>query len=276
MSATASVHPFSAQNIFDVTGKSFVVTGAASGLGEAMAQVLSSNNAHVLLLDKDASSLKLVHDRLLDAGGHIDSQTADVANTDELKQHIANFIAKQQGLGGLFANAGVSGGPGFGTDAGAVTGGIEAQNPAAWESLFRINLHGVLASLQSAVGIMKQQRRGSLVLTASIAGVKAEPFVSYAYATVKSSVVQLMRQAALELAPYGVRVNAIAPGFIKTNIAERRLHDSATAFALSARVPMGRLGSPDELHGVTLLLASDASSYMTGTLIPVDGGILAL
>jgi NAD(P)-dependent dehydrogenase (short-subunit alcohol dehydrogenase family) len=276
MIAKASVHPFSAHNIFDVTGKSFVVTGAASGLGEAMAQVLSGNNAHVLLLDKDAPSLKLLHDRLVREGGQIDSQTVDVTNISELKQHIANFIAKRQGLNGLFANAGISGGPGFGTDLGAVTGGIEAQNPATWENLFRINLHGVIASLQSAVGIMKQQGRGSLVLTASIAGVKAEPFVSYAYATVKSSVIQLMRQAALELAPYGVRVNAIAPGFIKTNIAERRLHDSATAERLAARVPMGRLGSPDELHGVTLLLASNASSYMTGTLIPVDGGILAL
>jgi NAD(P)-dependent dehydrogenase (short-subunit alcohol dehydrogenase family) len=276
MNAAASVHRLSAQRIFDVAGKSFVVTGAASGLGEAMAQVLSSNHAHVLLLDKDAVPLKQVHDRLARAGGQVDSQVVDVTNTHELKLHIAHFIAQRQGLEGLFANAGVSGGPGFGTELGTVTGGIEAQNPAAWENLFRINLHGVIASLQSAVGIMKQQRRGSLVLTASIAGVKAEPFVSYAYAAAKSSVVQVMRQAALELAPFGVRVNAIAPGFITTNIADRRLHDSATAARLGARVPMGRLGKPDELHGVTLLLASDASSYMTGTLIPVDGGILAL
>jgi NAD(P)-dependent dehydrogenase (short-subunit alcohol dehydrogenase family) len=276
MNTAANFQHLRAQHIFDVAGKSFVVTGAASGLGEAMAQVLSSNHAHVLLLDKDPTSLKQVHDRLEAAGGQVESQTVDVTNTPELKQHIANFIAKRQGLGGLFANAGVSGGPGFGTELGVVTGGIEAQNPAAWETLFRINLHGVISSMQSAVGIMKQQGRGSLVLTASITGVKAEPFVSYAYSTVKSSVVQLMRQAASELAPYGVRVNAIAPGFIQTNIADRRLHDSATAARLGARVPMGRLGRPDELHGVTLLLASDASSYMTGTLIPVDGGILNL
>jgi NAD(P)-dependent dehydrogenase (short-subunit alcohol dehydrogenase family) len=275
MSDSASAHHFSAQSIFDVKGKSFVVTGAASGLGEAMAQVLSSNQAHVLMLDNDAASLQLAHGRLLEAGGQVERQTVDVTNTPELKQHIANFIAKRQGLSALFANAGISGGPGFGSDLGAMTGGIEAQNPAAWESLFRINLHGVVSSLQSAVGIMKHQGRGSLVLTASIAGVKAEPFVSYAYATVKSSVVQLMRQAALELAPFGVRVNAIAPGFIKTNIAGGRLHDSATASSLQARVPLGRLGRPDELHGVTLLLASDASSYMTGVLIPVDGGVLA-
>ena len=123
---------------------------------------------------------------------------------------------------------------------------------------------------------MKLQKRGSLVLTASIAGVKAEPFVSYAYATVKSAVIQLMRQSALELAPFGVRVNAIAPGFITTNIAGGRLHDSATAVSLQSKIPLARLGSASELHGVTLLLASQASSYITGALIPVDGGVLAL
>jgi NAD(P)-dependent dehydrogenase (short-subunit alcohol dehydrogenase family) len=266
----------SAQNIFNVSCKSYVVTGAASGLGEAMAEVLSGNGAHVLLLDRDAPALQRVHDRLQALGGHVQSQTVDVADAEALKRHVADFVSQCHGLDGLFANAGISGGPGFGTQSGVVTGGIEAQCPDTWETVFRINLHGVVNALQSAVTAMKQQRRGSLVLTASIAGAKAEPFVSYAYSTVKSAVIQLMRQAAIELAPHGIRVNAIAPGFIETNIAGGRLHDRATALSLSERVPMGRLGRPAELYGLTLLLASDASSYMTGALIPVDGGVLAL
>lgn len=270
------VNALSAQNIFNVSCKSYVVTGAASGLGEAMAGVLTGNGAYVLLLDRDAAALQRVHDRLEALGGHVHSQTVDVADAENLKRHVADFVAQRHGLDGLFANAGISGGPGYGTQSGVVTGGIEAQSPDTWESVFRINLHGVVNALQSAVTVMKQQRRGSLVLTASIAGAKAEPFVSYAYSTVKSAVIQLMRQAAIELAPYGIRVNAIAPGFIETNIAEGRLHDRATALRLSERVPLGRLGQPTELHGLTLLLASDASSYITGTLIPVDGGALAL
>lgn len=266
----------SAQSVFDVSGKSFVVTGAASGLGEAMSEVLSGNGAHVLLIDCDAQALKALHERLSAAGGLVQSKVVDVSNADALKAQVAEFVDNRQGLDGLFANAGISGGPGFGTEAGAVTGGIEAQSPQDWERVFQINLHGVVASLQSAAAVMKRQQRGSLVLTASIAGAKAEPFVSYAYATVKSAVIQLMRQTALELAPYGVRVNAIAPGFIKTNIAGGRLHDSGTAETLQSKIPLGRLGRASELHGITLLLASEASSYITGALIPVDGGVLAL
>lgn len=270
------VNALSAQNIFNVSCKSYVVTGAASGLGAAMAEVLTSNGAYVLLLDRDATALKGIHDRLQALGGHVQSQPVDVTDAENLKRHVADFVSQRHGLDGLFANAGISGGPGFGTQSGVLTGCIEAQSPDTWESIFRINLHGVVNALQSAVTVMKQQKHGSLVLTASIAGVKAEPFVSYAYSTVKSAVIQLMRQAAIELAPHGIRVNAIAPGFIETNIAGGRLHDPATALSLSKRVPLGRLGQPTELHGLTLLLASDASSYITGTLIPVDGGVLAL
>ncbi len=276
MNPVAAKPLLSAQSVFDVAGKSFVVTGAASGLGEAMSEVLSANGAHVLLIDSDAQALKRVHERLSATGGRVQSQVIDVSNAPALKAQVAEFVDNRQGLDGLFANAGISGGPGFGTEAGAVTGGIEAQSPQDWERVFQINLHGVVASLQSAAAVMKLQKHGSLVLTASIAGVKAEPFVSYAYATVKSAVIQLMRQTALELAPYGVRVNAIAPGFIKTNIAGGRLHDDATALRLQSKIPLGRLGRASELHGITLLLASDASSYITGALIPVDGGVLAL
>ncbi len=276
MNPVAAKPLLSAQSVFDVAGKSFVVTGAASGLGEAMSEVLSANGAHVLLIDSDAQALKRVHERLSATGGRVQSQVIDVSNAPALKAQVAEFVDNRQGLDGLFANAGISGGPGFGTEAGAVTGGIEAQSPQDWERVFQINLHGVVASLQSAAAVMKLQKHGSLVLTASIAGVKAEPFVSYAYATVKSAVIQLMRQTALELAPYGVRVNAIAPGFIKTNIAGGRLHDDATALRLQSKIPLGRLGRASELHGITLLLASDASSYITGALIPIDGGVLAL
>ena len=276
MNPVAAKPLLSAQSVFDVAGKSFVVTGAASGLGEAMSEVLSANGAHVLLIDSDAQALKRVHERLSATGGRVQSQVVDVSNAPALKAQVAEFVDNRQGLDGLFANAGISGGPGFGTEAGAVTGGIQAQSPQDWERVFQINLHGVVASLQSAAAVMKLQKHGSLVLTASIAGVKAEPFVSYAYATVKSAVIQLMRQTALELAPYGVRVNAIAPGFIKTNIAGGRLHDDATALRLQSKIPLGRLGRASELHGITLLLASDASSYITGALIPIDGGVLAL
>ena len=114
----------------------------------------------------------------------------------------------------------------------------------------------------------------SIVVTASISALHAEPFVSYVYAAAKAAAVQLVRQAALELAPHGIRVNAVAPGFIKTGIAGGKLHDPAVADSLLHRIPMGRLGIPADIQGVALLLASDASAYMTGCTIAIDGGVL--
>ncbi|MDB5913230.1 MAG: short-chain dehydrogenase, partial [Ramlibacter sp.] len=101
------------------------------------------------------------------------------------------------------------------------------------------------------------------------------PFCGYAYAASKAAVINVMRQAAVELAPHGILVNAIAPGFIHTGIGGGRLDDAAVRDRLAARVPLGRIGQPQELGGLTLLLASDAGSYITGTVIPVDGGVLA-
>jgi NAD(P)-dependent dehydrogenase (short-subunit alcohol dehydrogenase family) len=137
-----------------------------------------------------------------------------------------------------------------------------------------INLIGIVNSVQAAVRTMKRQGRGSIVMTASIAGLQAEPFVSYAYAVAKAAVIQFMRQCALELAPHGIRVNAIAPGFIKTAIAGGRLHDRTVEAALVRKIPLGRLGASREVQGVALLLASDAGAYLTGIVVPVDGGVL--
>jgi NAD(P)-dependent dehydrogenase (short-subunit alcohol dehydrogenase family) len=121
---------------------------------------------------------------------------------------------------------------------------------------------------------MKRQRSGSIVITASITGIQAEPFVSYSYAAAKAAVIQVMRQSALELGSYGVRVNAIAPGFIKTGIAGGRLHDPDVELGLLHKIPLGRLGAAHEVQGIALLLASDAGSYITGSTLTLDGGAL--
>lgn len=151
---------------------------------------------------------------------------------------------------------------------------MQEQDAAHWQAILEVNLVGVLHTLQTVVPAMKRQRRGSIVVTASIAGLQAEPFVSYSYAAAKAAVVQLVRQSALELAPFGIRVNAIAPGFIRTSIAGGRLHDPAVEADLARRIPLGRLGEPREVQGMALLLASDAGSYISGSVLPVDGGVL--
>ena len=123
---------------------------------------------------------------------------------------------------------------------------------------------------------MKAQRSGRIIVTSSIGGIRAEPMVGYAYAATKAAVSNLVRQAALELAPYNVLINAIAPGPFLTNIGGGRLHrEPETAQSFAEMVPLGRLARPDELKGLALLLASPASSFITGAVIPIDGGVTA-
>jgi NAD(P)-dependent dehydrogenase (short-subunit alcohol dehydrogenase family) len=196
----------------------------------------------------------------------------DVADTAALDGALQAAIAACGGIDGLFANAGISAGPGFGAGA---AGRLEAIAPASWERVLAVNLTATAAAMQAVVPAMKRQGSGRIVITASIAGVRAEPFCGYAYAATKAAVINLMRQAAVELAPHGILVNAIAPGFLHTAIGGGRLDDAAVREQLAARVPLGRVGQPHELGGLTLLLASDAGSYITGALIPIDGGVLA-
>jgi NAD(P)-dependent dehydrogenase (short-subunit alcohol dehydrogenase family) len=260
-----------ASQLFNVMGRTYVVTGAASGLGLAIAEVLAANGGRLLLLDRDEKGLKDLASRLQ---ASVASQAVDVADADALRQAVDAFISETGRIDGLFANAGISGGAGFGTDAGMTSGQLESQDGNHWRGILDINLLGVLNSLQAVVPTMKRQHSGSIVVTASITGIQAEPFVSYSYAAAKAAVIQLMRQSALELSPYGVRVNAIAPGFIKTGIAGGRLHDAQVDGALSRKIPMGRLGAANEVQGIALLLASDAGSYITGSTLTVDGGAL--
>ncbi|MBC7378044.1 MAG: SDR family oxidoreductase [Burkholderiaceae bacterium] len=260
-----------AAQLFDVTGRAYVVTGAASGIGLAIAEVLAANGGRLLLLDRDAQGLKDVASRLQASAA---SKAVDVADADAVRQAVDAFIADTGRIDGLFANAGISGGAGFGTAAGMTSGQLEHQDGKHWHGILDINLLGVLNSLQAVVPAMKRQRSGSIVITASITGIQAEPFVSYSYAAAKAAVIQVMRQSALELGPYGIRVNAIAPGFIKTAIAGGRLHDAAVEAALSRKIALGRLGAAHEVQGIALLLASSAGSYITGSVLPVDGGAL--
>lgn len=128
-------------------------------------------------------------------------------------------------------------------------------------------------TMRAAARHMKTRRSGRIVVTSSIAGLRAEPMSGYAYVASKAAVNNLVRQAALELAPYNVLVNAIAPGPFATNINQGRLRLPEAAARLRDYVPLGRIAEAQEIKGLALLLASDASSYITGAIIPIDGGV---
>ena len=260
--------------LFDLSGHTVVVTGAAGGIGRQMAQVAACNGAHVILIDVDASRVAASTAELAASGFSASAVALDVTDTDALERALDDTTARYGRLDAVFANAGISAGPGFaGQSNGA--GGIRQIDTGLWNQVIATNLTSVMHTIRIAAGHMVPRRYGRIVVTASIAGLRAEPFVNYPYAVAKAGVVNLVRQAAVELAPSGVTVNAIAPGFIGTDIGGGRLHSQLVRDRLSSGIPMARIGDANELCGLALYLASPACSYTTGAIIAVDGGLTA-
>jgi NAD(P)-dependent dehydrogenase (short-subunit alcohol dehydrogenase family) len=261
-----------AERLFDVTGHVAIVTGAASGLGLAMAEVMAENGARVTLADKDAPALDQAVARLARAGHDVAASVVDVGDLDALRRMIEDVATRYGRLDAAFANAGISAGPGFLTEEGR----MGAVDLARWSEVLHINLTSVFQTMRVAAEPMKRAKSGRIVVTASIAGLRAEHMVGYAYAATKAAVINIVRQAARELASFNVTVNAIAPGPFLTNIAGGRLHRQPEIVREFERlVPMGRIARTAEIKGLALLLASPASSFITGTVIPIDGGTMA-
>lgn len=261
-----------AETLFDVRNRVAIVTGAASGLGLAMAEVMAANGARVTLADIDEAGLARAVERLKREAGAVESAVVDVADLARLRTAIDGVAARHGRLDVAFANCGISAGPGIVVPEGR----MEALDLAKWNEVLHVNLTSVFETVRAAARHMKPQKSGRIIVTASIAGLKAERMVGYAYAATKAALINLVRQAALELAPDNVLVNAIAPGPFLTNIAGGRLHrDKEVVRQFERMVPLGRLAQPDELKGLALLLASPASSFITGAVIPIDGGTVA-
>jgi len=259
-------------DLFDIRNHVMIVTGAASGLGLAMSEVLTEYGAVVAMADIDEARLREAAARLRKAGGHVEPAPLDVTDTKALKAFIDGVAARHGRLDAVFANAGISSGAGFAMPGGQ---GIADVARETWDKILAINLTSVFETVRAASVPMVKQKRGRIVVTASIAGLHAEVLVGYPYIAAKAGVANLVRQAARELGPHNVLVNAIAPGSFRTNIAGGRLNDPAVAALWAKQNPLGRIAEPHEIKGLALYLASPASSYLTGTVIPIDGGATA-
>jgi NAD(P)-dependent dehydrogenase (short-subunit alcohol dehydrogenase family) len=260
--------------LIGIQGRRVLVTGAASGIGLAIARALAGCGASVLLTDRDPAGLAAAGEALRGLAGEARIAVADVTSPAQLAEAVAVMTRAWGGLDAAFANAGVSLTPGFGFPAGELRG-LDWQR---WQQVLDINLTGVLVTFQAVARQMTSQGDGSIVAISSTAGLRADPLVGYSYAASKAAIINVVRQAALELAPHGVRVNAIAPGPIAgtnigTVVAAEATVDLGPVWAKT--VPLGgRMGRPSELAGMAILLASQASSFMTGGVYPVDGGAL--
>jgi NAD(P)-dependent dehydrogenase (short-subunit alcohol dehydrogenase family) len=259
-------------SLFDVRDVRAVVTGAASGLGFAMAEVLADCGARVTLADIDGDLLAQSTKALDDRGGRVRGSVVDVSDADRVQALFDEVVAADGGVDVVFANAGMATNPGF-----AVEGGerIDDIDRAAWDSVIGVNLDGVIFTMKSAAAAMRRQGGGRIVVTSSVAGLRPEPVVCYSYIASKAALLNVVRQAALDLAPDNVLVNAICPGPFKgTRIGAGATldPDPETERQGTNTAPIGRMAAPEELKGLVLLLASPAGSFITGAAHVIDGG----
>ena len=263
-----------AAEMFKVQDYGVIVTGGASGIGLACAEVLAEHGARVCMLDLNAERLEREGGRLRDAGWDVRGVAVDLTDRAALDRAFDEAAGALGRLDVVFANAGID--PGVGvlgpTGERTVDGAFEAYADARWDWVIDANLNTVFSTIRAAARHMKPQRAGRIIVTTSVASVRATP-IAAAYSAAKAGAAHLMRNAALELARYDIRVNAIAPGPFVTNIGGGHVHDPAVQALMARRIPLGRVGDTEEMKGLALFLASPASSFMTGAEIFNDGGM---
>lgn len=241
-------------------GKVALVTGASSGLGRYFAQVLAASGAKVALVARREDRIETVAREINDGGGSAIALPLDVTNRDEFDSILDRIEQELGTVDILINNAGI-----------AVEGPTLDMDDADLDRILDINTKA-LWSLAKRVSdrLAKQGKSGSIINIASILGLNASPSLSL-YAITKAAVVQMTKAMAVDLWRYNIRVNAICPGYFRTEI-NSHFFDTEDGQKAIKRLPPRRLGEYEELEGILVLLASDASSFITGTSIPVDGG----
>jgi NAD(P)-dependent dehydrogenase (short-subunit alcohol dehydrogenase family) len=249
-----------------LNGKSVIITGAGSGIGRAAAQLFSSEGAKLIIVDRSDSVMQTAK-LVSDAGGTVEAVMADAGSESDVTAFIDKAVSKYGKLDAIWANAGVSGG---------LVPLIE-QTVEQWQEILRINLIGPFLAIKHSMPHMIKQGHGSIVLTASVAGLKSGAS-GHPYASSKAGVISLVQTTAYSLSGTGVRINAVCPGLIETGMT-KPIFDNAKERGTQAKIgqlnPLKRAGQPHELAAMGLFLASDEASYVNGQAIPVDGGLTA-
>ena len=245
-----------------LAGRTAIITGAGSGIGRATAQRFAAEGARLLLVDRSEAGLAETVSQL--PGGAI-SMAADAGDEADVARFVARAMTDWGQIDVLYANAGVSGG----------LHPLLEETVERWTEVLRVNLLGPFLAIRAAAPHMVARGRGSILCTASVAGLRANA-AGAPYSASKAGVISLVQTAADALAGTGVRVNAICPGLIETGMTAPifdRAREKGTAGKIGQLNPTRRAGVPDDIAGAALFLASDDSAYVNGQAIAVDGGL---
>ncbi|WFU38220.1 SDR family NAD(P)-dependent oxidoreductase [Bradyrhizobium sp. CB82] len=247
-------------------GKSVIITGAGSGIGRAASLLFTKEGARLIAVDR-TEGVKETVEEIKRAGGTAEAVMADAGSEMDVMAVIDKAVKTHGRLDVIWANAGVSGGlvP------------LAEQTVEHWQEVLRVNLIGPFLAVKYAMPHMVQQQSGAIVLTASVAGLKAGAS-GHPYAASKAGVISLVQTTAYSLSGTGVRINAVCPGLIETGMTKPifdRAKERGTADKIGQLNPLKRPGQPHELAAMGLFLASDEASYVNGQAFPVDGGLTA-
>jgi NAD(P)-dependent dehydrogenase (short-subunit alcohol dehydrogenase family) len=247
-------------------GKSVIITGAGSGIGRAASLLFSREGAKLIIVDRSDSVMETAT-LVSESGGTIEAVMADAGAESDVKGFIDKAVSKYGRLDAIWANAGISGGlvP------------LAEQTVEHWQEVLRVNLIGPFLAIKHAMPHMIKQNYGSIVCTASVAGLKAGAS-GHPYGASKAGVISLVQTTAYSLSGTGVRINAVCPGLIETGMTKPvfdRAKQRGTQDKIGQLNPLKRAGQPHELAAMGLFLASDDASYVNGQAIPVDGGLTA-
>jgi glucose 1-dehydrogenase len=248
-----------------LVGNVVIITGAAQGIGLACAHRFAAEKAKVVIADINEKAGEAAALNIRNVGGEAWFQACDVGNSAQVAALVAGAVARYGGLDVLINNAAV-----------LDTADFLDIREADWDRVVRVNLKGYFLCGQAAARQMVAQgRRGVIINMSSVNAVVAIPNIA-AYVACKGAVNQLTKTMAVALADHGIRVNAIGPGTILTDMARQVMTDDLVRRRILSRTPLGRLGEPDEIASVAVFLASEESSYITGQTIYADGGRLGL
>lgn len=249
------------KDLFDLTGKVAAVSGAGRGIGKTIALALARAGVDLVVFSRTEEQFRATAQEIEALGRHALGLQVDVSNPEDVEAMVSSVMEEFGHLDVMVNNAGLN--PSY-----CLTEEVKERH---WDMIMDINLKGAFFCSQQVIPVMREQGQGCIINVASVAGLKAL-YKCSAYNASKGGLIQLTRTMALELAPENIRVNAIAPGFVSTELTDTLLSDPEEGERILSLIPMGRTGELEEIAPAAVFLASDAASYITGAVICVDGG----